>query len=148
MKIELRDSKFDPWQEVKNYQDLQLSEPGKYGATAVFIGTMRDFNEGKEIFSMYLEHYPAMTQNHLQQIAREAADRWKILDVLLLHRTGRVFPGDPIVCVAVWSAHRAAAYEANCFIIEDLKSKTPIWKKESLKTQERWVSGKPGKSIL
>ena len=66
----------------------------------------------------------------------------EILDVLLLHRTGRVFPGEPIVCIAVWSAHRAAAYEANRFIMEDLKSKAPIWKKENLKTQERWVPGK------
>lgn len=148
MKVEIRDAKFDPWQEVKSYQDLQLNKPGKFGATAVFIGTMRDFNKGNEIFSMYLEHYPEMTQNHLLQIAQEAADRWEILDVLLLHRTGRVFPGEPIVCIAVWSAHRATAYEANRFIMEDLKSKAPIWKKENLKTQERWVPGKQGKPIL
>ena len=148
MKVEILDSIFDPWQEVKNYQERHLNKPGKFGATAIFVGTMRDFNAGDEVRSMYLEHYPEMTQKHLRQIAQEAADRWEILDVLLLHRTGQVFPNDPIVCVAVWSAHRAAAYEANRFIMEDLKSKTPIWKKEHLKIQERWVAGNEGKTAL
>ncbi len=146
MKVEIRDSIFDPWQEVQSYQEGHLNKPGKFGATAMFVGTMRDFNAGDEVRSMYLEHYPEMTQKHLRKIAQEAADRWEILDVLLLHRTGQVFPNDPIVCVAVWSAHRAAAYEANRFIMEDLKSKTPIWKKEHLKTQERWVTGNGNKT--
>ena len=148
MKVEILDSIFNPWQEVKNYQERHLNKPGKFGATAIFVGTMRDFNAGDEVRSMYLEHYPEMTQKHLRQIAQEAADRWEILDVLLLHRTGQVFPNDPIVCVAVCSAHRATAYEANRFIMEDLKSKTPIWKKEHLKIQERWVAGNEGKTTL
>ena len=141
MKVEIRNSSFDPWHEVHSHQEQHLNKPGKFGAMAMFVGTMRDFNGGDEICSMYLEHYPEMTRKHLLQIVQEATDRWEILDVLLLHRTGQVFPNDPIVCVAVWSAHRAAAYEANRFIMEDLKSKTPIWKKEHLKTQERWVTG-------
>ena len=148
MNVEILDSIFNPWQEVKNYQERHLNKPGKFGATAIFVGTMRDFNAGDEVRSMYLEHYPEMTQKHLRQIAQEAADRWEILDVLLLHLTGQVFPNDPIVCVAVWSAHWAAAYEANRFIMEDLKSKTPIWKKEHLKIQERWVAGNEGKTTL
>ena len=139
MKIEIRDEKFDPWQEVTTYQEQYLGKHGKYGATAVFVGTMREMNEGEEVSSMYLEHYPEMAKKHLEQIAQAALNKWEILDVLILHRTGQVFPNDPIVCVIVWSAHRAAAYEANRFIMEDLKSKSPFWKKESLKGHERWV---------
>lgn len=141
MKVEIRNTVFDPWQEVLSYQEQCLRKPGKFGATAVFVGTMRDFNEDDEICSMHLEHYPEMAQKHLLQIVHDAAKRWDILDILLLHRIGEVFPNDPIVCVAVWSAHRAAAYEANRFIMEDLKSKAPIWKKEHLKTEVRWVAG-------
>lgn len=139
MKIEIRDAKFDPWQEATAYQEQYLGKHGKYGATAVFVGTMREMNEGEEVSSMYLEHYPEMAEKHLEQIAQAALNKWEILDVLILHRTGRVFPNDPIVCVIVWAAHRAAAYEANRFIMEDLKSKSPFWKKESLKEHERWI---------
>lgn len=138
MKVEIRDSQFDPWQEAKSYQD-QLANKGKYGATTMFVGTMRDINEGDEVISMHLEHYSEMTKKHLEQIAQNTLDKFEILDVLILHRVGQVLPNDPIVCVVVWSAHRAAAYEANRFIMEDLKSNAPIWKKESLKEEQRWV---------
>ena len=144
MKIETRDTAFDPWQEVRDYQEQCLNKPGKFGATAVFVGTMRDFNAGEQVHSMHLEHYPEMAQRHLQEIAQEAARRWELLDVLLLHRTGQVFPNDPIVCVAAWSAHRADAYAANRFIMEDLKSKSPIWKKEHLPDGQRWLTGDEG----
>jgi len=94
---------------------------------------------------MHLEHYPGMTEAHLGQIAEAAMQRWEIQDVLLVHRTGEVAPNDPIVLVAVWSAHRAAAYEANRFIMEDLKSRAPFWKKETLEAGDRWVeSNTPG----
>ena len=147
MKIEVRDTAFDPWREVRDYQEQCLKKPGKFGATAVFVGTMRDFNAGEAVDTMHLEHYPEMTQKHLQQIAQEAARRWELLGVLLLHRTGQVFPNDPIVCVATWSAHRAAAYAANRFIMEDLKSKSPIWKKEHLPGRQRWLTGNEEKLL-
>lgn len=145
MKIETRDTAFDPWREVLDYQERCLNQPGKFGATAVFVGTMRDFNAGEPVHSMHLEHYPEMTRKHLQEIAQEAACRWELLGVLLLHRTGQVFPNEPIVCVATWSAHRAAAYAANRYIMEDLKSKSPIWKKEHVPGGQRWLSGDEGK---
>lgn len=138
MKIEIRESDFDPWQEVKTYQEENLQR-GKFGAAAIFIGTMRDMNEGDEVIAMQLDHYSEMTQKHLQQIAQHALDEFEIFDALILHRVGRVLPGDPIVCVAAWSAHRGAAYAANRFIMEDLKSRAPFWKKESLRGEERWV---------
>jgi molybdopterin synthase catalytic subunit len=139
MHIEIREAPFDTWRELACYQQDTLNAAGKYGATAVFVGSMRDFNEGEQVTAMTLEHYPAMTEKHLREIANQARVRWDIIDVLILHRVGEIRPNDPIVLVAVWSAHRAAAYDANRFIMEDLKSKAPFWKKETLKKGSRWV---------
>ena len=139
MKTEIRSEPFDPWQEVCEYQQTLPTIVGKYGATAVFVGTMRDFNQGDPVLSMTLEHYPGMTQNYLQDIGLQAKQRWELLDILIIHRTGQVYPSESIVLVAVWSAHRAAAYEANCYIMEYLKSKAPFWKKEELPQGSRWV---------
>jgi molybdopterin synthase catalytic subunit len=139
MHIEIREAPFDPWRELAYYQQDTLNAAGKYGATAVFVGSMRDFNEGEQVTAMTLEHYPPMTEKHLREIANEARVRWDIIDVLILHRVGEIRPNDPIVLVAVWSAHRAAAYDANRFIMEDLKLKAPFWKKETLKIGSRWV---------
>jgi molybdopterin synthase catalytic subunit len=139
MQVQLREHEFDPWHEVAEYQAQRLNAAGKYGATAVFIGTMRDINEGNAVSGMLLEHYPEMTERHLRAIAEKAMSQWDIIDVLLLHRVGEVVPDEPIVLVAVWSAHRAAAYDANRFIMEDLKSKAPFWKKEKTASGARWV---------
>ena len=139
MKVEIHNAPFDPWDQVASFQREVFKTKGTYGATAVFVGTMRDFNEGDRVTSMTLEHYPGMTEKHLEDIGAQAARRWDILDCLIVHRTGEIYPDDPIVLVAVWSAHRAAAYEANRFIMEDLKSKAPFWKKETLEEGSRWV---------
>ncbi len=139
MKVEIYDTGFEPWQEITSYQKQRPGRSGKFGATTVFIGSMRDMNAGAKISSMRLEHYPAMAKKHLQEIALQALNKWEILDVLILHRVGRVYPGDALVCVAVWSAHRAAAYAANRFIMENLKSEAPFWKQEQLQKTERWI---------
>jgi molybdopterin synthase catalytic subunit len=139
MKIEIRSETFNPWMEIQHYQQSQFLRAGQYGATAVFVGTMRDFNEGERVHSMYLEHYAGMTEKQLQAIAAQAEQRWEILDVLIIHRSGQICLDDPIVLVAVWSAHRAAAYEANRFLMEALKSTAPFWKKEVLQDRSRWV---------
>ena len=139
MKVEIYSKPYDPWERANAYQREYL-RPGKFGAMNLFVGTMRDFNEGEQVSTMLLEHYPEMTQNHLEQITREAINNHEILDVLLLHRVGQIYPNDTIVCVAVWSEHRAAAYDANRFIMESLKAKAPFWKKEKLDAnKERWV---------
>jgi molybdopterin synthase catalytic subunit len=139
MKIEIRDTPFDPLAELAGYQDSLTSLRGKYGATASFIGTMRDHNQSDSVLSMTLEHYPDMTERHLRRIAEDAAGRWNLLEVLILHRVGVLYPNDPIVLVAVWSAHRAAAFEACRSIMEELKSRAPFWKKESRADGQRWV---------
>jgi len=138
MKVEIYQNPYDPWQEAMQYQEQYLVA-GKYGAMTLFVGTMRDINQGDTVSEMTLEHYPEMTQKHLEQIAVDALNRFEILDVMILHRVGRVLPNDPIVCVAIWSAHRAAAYDANRFVMEDLKAKAPFWKKETLTEDIRWV---------
>ena len=140
MAVELCGEPFDPWRAIERHQKEAFGTAGPFGATAVFVGTMRDFNEGQEVRSMVLEHYPGMTQKHLASISAEARSRWEILDSLIVHRYGTVEPGDPIVMVAIWSAHRAAALDACRYLIEELKSRAPFWKKESLQQGERWVA--------
>jgi molybdopterin synthase catalytic subunit len=82
-----------------------------------------------------------MTEAYLQRLVQEAHDRWPLLDALVLHRVGALVPGDPIVLVAVWSAHRGAAFEACRYLIEELKHRAPFWKREKLADRERWVEG-------
>jgi len=138
-RIWISDRAFDPWMEIGQYQQSRPELAAQAGATAVFVGTMRDLNEGDEVQAMELEHYPGMTEKHLQRICAEAVQRWGLLDALVIHRIGVMQPGDPIVLVATWSAHRRAALDACSFIIEDLKHRAPFWKKESLPEGQRWV---------
>lgn len=140
MLVEIRESGFDPWREIRSHEQKRLTEPSRVGAAAVFVGTMRDVNEGDVVSGMTLEHYPEMTERHLRGICERAMQQWDIADLLLLHRVGEVRPGEAIVLVAVWSGHRAEAYAANRFIMEDLKSKAPFWKKEQLASGARWVT--------
>jgi len=132
---------FDPFAEVQAYQKKQQALSGKYGATNIFVGTMRDFNEGELVKGMTLEHYPSMTEKQLDAVAQEAEQQWALLDSLVIHRVGDVFPDDVLVLVAVWSVHRGDAFDASRFIMEALKSKVPFWKKEILADdQSRWVA--------
>jgi len=130
---------FDPWRELADYQDDHLTA-GQYGATATFVGTMRDFNDGEDVTGMTLEHYPGMTEAQLQRIIDAAHARWSLENALIVHRVGTIQPGEPIVLVACWSAHRAAAFDACRHLMEALKSSAPFWKKETLQDQShRWV---------
>jgi len=143
MSVELRESGFDPWQALLDYQQsrpaLNGTSGASFGATSVFVGTMRDFNEGDTVSAMRLEHYPAMTRKHLEAICAEAAQRWDIVDSLIIHRYGDIRPHDPIVLVAVWSAHRAESFPACRYLIEELKSRAPFWKQETTDDSTRWV---------
>jgi len=138
MKIELRDQVFDPYAELTAYQTA-MERHGQYGATACFVGSMRDFNDGERIEGMNLEYYPGMAEKHLREICDKASQRWALLDALVIHRVGRIRIGESIVLVAVWSAHRGDAFDACRFIMEDLKHSAPFWKKEQLHDHERWV---------
>jgi len=139
MAIKIVDEVFDPWLEIQSYQNT-AAMTDQFGATCIFIGTMRDFNEGDHVKGMSLEHYPGMTERQLEKIVVEAQSRWPIINTLLIHRVGDISPNEPIVLVAIWSSHRGDAYDANRYIMEALKSRAPFWKKEVLTSElERWV---------
>jgi molybdopterin synthase catalytic subunit len=136
--VEIREAPFDPWSELAR-RERTLVREGACGATACFVGTMRDFNDDAEVKAMTLEYYPGMTERHLEAIVAEAKERWPVLDALIIHRVGAIRPGDPIVLVAAWSAHRADAFAACRHLIEELKTRAPFWKKEQLGDRARWV---------
>lgn len=136
MQIVISEQRIDPWQTLSQYP-----APAGYGATAIFIGTMRDFNQGDDVTAMFLEHYPGMTEKQLLNIVNEANQKWALEDCLLVHRVGEVKPQDTLVIVAVWSQHRGDAFDASRFIMETLKHQAPFWKRETLVSGEvRWVT--------
>ena len=102
------------------------------GALACFVGLVRDIAGHDRIESMTLEHYPGMTERQLEKLEAEARQRWILNDVLIVHRYGKLLPGDRIVLVATTSSHRQAALESCEFLIDWLKTKAPFWKKEEL----------------
>lgn len=138
MQVQIITGDLDPLTELASYQAARLPRGG-YGANAIFIGSMRDFNDGDQVQRMHLEYYPGMTEKHIESICESASRNWTVLDVLVIHRVGDIEPGDPIVLVSVWSAHRGDAFDACRFIMEDLKHTAPFWKKEELEHGTRWV---------
>jgi molybdopterin synthase catalytic subunit len=139
--IRLYQSTFSPYQELANYLPQTHSVSASIGATAIFIGTMRDQNHGDLVLGLTLEHYPEMTERQLASIEQQARRKWDLIDVLVGHRIGEIAPNDAIVLVAVWSTHRQEAFEACRFIMETLKTSAPFWKKEQLIDKARWVEG-------
>lgn len=110
------------------------------GAVASFAGLCRG-DDG--LSALTLEHYPGMTERALAGIAAEAERRWPLTGCVLLHRVGRILPGQPIVLVLTASAHRAAALEACAFLMDWLKTDAPFWKREELADgSERWVEAR------
>lgn len=122
--------------------NLLRSDRTDIGAIASFTGLVRDLNEGDEVSLLTLEHYPGMTENQLKEIASEAESRWPLQAVTIIHRVGTLAPGDQIVLVITASPHRAAAYEANEFIMDYLKTRATFWKKETLENRSRWVDSR------
>ncbi len=137
MKIVVQKEAFDPWKATGDHQATLPS--GKIGGVVTFVGTMRDFNDGHQVSAMRLDHYPGMTEKHIERVCQDAADKWEILDSLVVHRYGEIVPDEAIVLVAVWSAHRANAFDACRYIINYLKEKAPFWKCEVTPQGERWV---------
>jgi molybdopterin synthase catalytic subunit len=139
LKVELRERSFNPHVEVQNFQVRLDKAVGDFGATAIFIGTMRDFNDGAQVHAITLEHYSGMTERILEQSLHAVASDCGIRAGLVLHRVGLLHPGDPIVLVAVWTVHRASAFDACRRLVEELKSEAPFWKKEARSDGEHWV---------
>jgi molybdopterin synthase catalytic subunit len=112
------------------------------GGVASFIGLVRDMAGGAEVGAMTLEHYPGMTEKKLAEIEAEAQRRWPLEATLIIHRYGRLEPGERIVLVATASPHRQAALEACAFLIDWLKTKAPFWKLEETAAGPQWVEAR------
>jgi molybdopterin synthase catalytic subunit len=112
------------------------------GGVASFIGLVRDRASDATVSAMTLEHYPGMTEKKLAEIEAEAQRRWPLQATLIIHRYGRLEPGDRIVLVATASPHRQAALEACAFLIDWLKTKAPFWKVEETAAGPQWVEAR------
>lgn len=119
---------------------------GEAGAVVSFVGLVRDSNAGSRVRELYLEHYPGMTEKSIDTILEEAESRWRVRDIRVVHRIGRLYPGDPIVAVVVSSAHRGDAFSACEFIMDYLKTRAPFWKKETTPEGTRWVDARDSDS--
>jgi len=136
--IRVQESPFDPGAEL-----ARLKAGGRSaGATVMFVGTVREMSGGRAISAMTLEHYPAMTMRALTDIEAEALQRWPLEETLIVHRHGKLEPGEDIVLVITRSSHRQAAFEACAFLMDWLKTKAPFWKLESGATGEHWVEAR------
>jgi molybdopterin synthase catalytic subunit len=138
MPVRVQTEDFDVGAEIAT---LRRGNPA-VGAIASFIGLVRDVNEGDRVSEMTLEHYPGMTERALESIVAQAKSRWDILDVLVVHRVGRLRPLDQIVLVAVAGAHRGEAFAACEFVMDYLKTQAPFWKKEQTPEGPRWVEAR------
>ena len=115
---------------------------GAIGGTAIFVGSVRDMNDGKNVSALTLEHYPGMTEQSLTDIEEEARQRWPLAASLIVHRFGRMEIGEDIVLVICCSSHREAAFEACAFLMDWLKTKAPFWKLEEGNLGASWVDAR------
>ena len=136
MLVRVQEDAFAPGAEV----DAFVAGKRDMGAVVTFHGIVRDTDAGLRY--MEIEHYPGMTASAIERVAAEARDRWSLGDVLVIHRYGRLEPGDPIMMVATAAPHRADAFAAADFLMDYLKSRAPFWKKEVTDQGADWVAAK------
>ena len=127
---------------VQQEYDRICSDNSADGAVVFFVGRVRDLNAGEAVYAMTLEHYPGMTEQSLLAIVSEAQARWPLSRVRVIHRVGQLAPADQIVFVATASPHREAAFAGAQFIMDWLKTRAPIWKKETTERGEHWLQAK------
>lgn len=135
--IRVQEQPFDAAAELAS-----LRAPGAAGATVMFIGSVREMAGDAKLTAMRLEHYPGMTEKALAAIEAEALARWPISASLIIHRHGRLLPGEDIVLVITASAHRDAAFAAAEFLMDWLKTQAPFWKLEEQAAHSNWVEAK------
>ena len=138
MPVRIQEHDFDVSHEIAS---LRAGDE-RVGAVASFVGVVRDLNDGSQVSTLMLEHYPGMTEKALAQIVDEAKQRWDIYEALVIHRVGTLSPSDQIVLVAITSAHRGESFAACQFIMDYLKTRAPFWKKERTPDGERWVEAR------
>ena len=123
-------------------QEQLLQGEAAEGAVATFTGYVRNNNENRNVHSLELEHYPGMTERSIQQILEQSAQRWPVMAAAVVHRVGKLKPGEQIVWVGVSSSHREAAFAACEFIMDYLKTRAPFWKKELSPEGEQWLDAR------
>jgi molybdopterin synthase catalytic subunit len=128
--------------DVSNELQALRQQSKSVGAIASFVGVVRDNNDAQSVAVMELEHYPGMTERTIHEIIEQAAERWQLTGARVIHRIGKLVPGDQIVLVAVSSLHRGEAFQACEFIMDFLKTRAPFWKKELTAEGERWVDAR------
>jgi molybdopterin synthase catalytic subunit len=133
--IRVQHEDFDPAVEVERL----VADNHGIGGVVTFLGLVRDLSDGRSMHAMTLELYPGMTEKMLREIEAEALERWPLAATLIIHRYGRLAPGERIVLVAVASAHRHAAFEACAFLVDWLKTRAPFWKLEETDEGAHWV---------
>ena len=138
MTVRIQTADFDLSTEIAALRSGDL----EVGAIVSFVGTVRDMNDGSQVNSMELEHYAGMTEKALAAIIVDAKSRWTIHQALVIHRIGKMIPGDQIVLVAITGQHRGEAFAACEFIMDYLKTAAPFWKKEATPTGEHWVDAR------
>jgi molybdopterin synthase catalytic subunit len=138
MPVRVQHEDFDIGAEIGR---LRAGQP-RIGAVASFVGVVRDLNEGADVATMALEHYPGMTEKALAAIVDQAKARWDVYDILVIHRVGELKPTDQIVLVVATSAHRGDAFAACEFVMDYLKTEAPFWKKETTPAGTRWVDAR------
>ncbi len=138
MPVRVQAADFDAGAEIAA---LRAADP-KVGAVAAFVGVARDINDGATVATLTLEHYAGMTERALEDICAQARARWKIIDVLVVHRVGELKPTDQIVLVVVTSAHRGDAFAACEFVMDYLKTEAPFWKREAGSQGSRWIEAR------
>jgi molybdopterin synthase catalytic subunit len=136
MEVRVQDADFDV---AGEYAALRGRASGGLGAVVTFIGLVRDRHEGDVVSTLYLEHYPGMTERSIEAIATKADARWPLDDVLVIHRVGALAGAEQIVYVQVASGHRDAAFAGAQFIMDYLKTDAVFWKREDLAGGSRWI---------
>jgi molybdopterin synthase catalytic subunit len=134
--------------DLNHEHQLLKAGDGQCGAVVMFCGLVRDYLPPQQLLDLTLEYYPSMTEKALHELVTQAHERWELLRVTIVHRVGKLLPGEQIVFVGVSSAHRTNAFEAAQFLMDQLKTRAPFWKKESLRldpqqpAQSHWVAAK------
>jgi len=131
---------FEDFDASAEYQALRQRCGGNLGAIVSFIGLVRDRHDTANVATLYLEHYPGMTERSMEKIVAEACNRWPLDDVLVIHRVGALDAAEQIVLVQVGSRHRDAAFAGAQYIMDYLKTDAVFWKREDTDSGSSWLT--------
>lgn len=137
-RVRIQTEDFDLSTEVAQLRE----QDRRVGAVCSFVGTVRDRNDGQDVSTLELEHYPGMTEKSIEAMIDQAFERFDLYGARVIHRVGLLQPLDQIVFVAVTSAHRGESFKACEFLMDYLKTQAPFWKKEQTPEGARWVDAR------